>query len=157
LCFARGGGRSLFVSAMGGGADFFPVRPKKVRRSADRGRGTEAGDRPRLIFSDFGRRTSDAGLFWAPPKKSPFLAPQKSQKSRGGQREEYELEVSRRWLSHRTSKVPQTGEKTKCRQPACRASAAASCRRALCTSGIWPWRFSWRPCRRSSPSTAIPR
>ena len=62
--------------------DFFPVDPKKVAREAGLRRGTESGCRAGLIFFDAGRRTPAAGLFWHPPKKSPFLAPQKSQKSR---------------------------------------------------------------------------
>jgi hypothetical protein len=53
--------------------------------------------------------------------------------------------------------IQRTAEKTTCRRPARRATAAAGCRRVLCTSGISPWRFSWRPCRRFSASPAIPR
>src|ERR1700722_3031599 len=35
----------------------------------------------RLMIFDARLRTADAGLFWRGPQKSPFLAPQKSQKS----------------------------------------------------------------------------
>jgi hypothetical protein len=52
--------------------DFFWVDTKKVTGAAGKGRGTEAGRRPRLTISDRGLQISDTGLFWPPPKKSPF-------------------------------------------------------------------------------------
>jgi len=73
----------LFPSAMRAGTDFFGTHPKKLARAAGRGKVTESGRGLRLTSSHAGLRTPNSRLFWRGAQKSPFLAPQKSQKSRG--------------------------------------------------------------------------
>ncbi len=77
------GGAEFFVRH-GGGPEFFGHHPKKVARRREEEETTEPGRALTLMSSAPGLRTPDSRLFWRGPQKSPFLAPQKSQKSRRG-------------------------------------------------------------------------
>jgi hypothetical protein len=70
-----------FLRPPWGRTDFFGHHPKKLARGGEPRRETEPLRGTGLTIFDPGRRTPDGRLFLPAPKKSPFLAPQKSQKS----------------------------------------------------------------------------